>query len=57
MPCRRACPICERNASRKPLDSAGAAEKAGLELPGFGQFHLDPQFDLGQDAVEAGIAG
>src|SRR6202022_3584510 len=34
-----------------------ALELAGLlELPGFGEFDFDPQFDLGQDRVEAGVA-
>ena len=32
-------------------------QKDTLEPARFGEFDLDPQFDLGQNRVEAGIAG
>jgi len=31
--------------------------RPGSVLPGFGQFDLDPQLDLGQHGVQAGVAG
>jgi hypothetical protein len=33
-----------------------ARQKESLELAGFGEFDLDPQFDLGQNRVEAWVA-
>src|SRR5467141_1243935 len=34
-----------------------AIELPALELPGLGEFDFDPQLDLGQDRVKAGVAG
>ena len=54
--------LASQTALRHPASAASGLKdvvrkKAGLELTGFGKFDLDPQFDLGQDRVEAGVAG
>ena len=40
-----------------PRSNDEATEWRDLELPGLGQFDFDPQLDLGQHGIEAGIAG
>ena len=45
--------MCESTRVKPGHDS----EERRLELPGFGELDFDPQFDLGQDCVQAGIAG
>jgi hypothetical protein len=38
-------------------EGTGATGAAASGLPGLGQFDFDPQFDLGQHPVEAGVTG
>ena len=55
---RTACDIrWQRDFLREPAMAAMLRQKDTLELARFGEFDLDPQFDLGQNRVEAGIAG
>jgi hypothetical protein len=53
-----ACDIrLQRDFLRGPTKAMMVRQKGTLKLARFGEFDLDPQFDLGQNRVEAGVAG